>query len=109
MVSQYIAPFNKSMHSTGGAVDALIYDSSKDCVMDFGTNDGMKIELSERCYPHYPDISEEAKNNRKLLISLFEEEGFVCDAQEYWHFDFGNVNWAIGKSKKCAFYSVIKA
>ena len=26
------------MHSTGGAVDALIYDSENDSVMDFGTN-----------------------------------------------------------------------
>lgn len=107
-VSKYIAPFNKSMHSTGGAVDALIYDVEEDCVMDFGTNDEMNIELSEKCFPHHPDISEDAKANRKLLISLFEEEDFVCDAQKYWLFDFGNVNWAIGKKKKQAIYSMIK-
>lgn len=109
VVSHYIAPFNKSMHATGGAVDALIYDSATESVMDFGTNDGMKIDLSEKCYPHHPDISEVAKINRKLLISLFEEQDFVCDAQEYWHFDFGNANWAIGKGKKFAIYGIIKA
>ncbi|MEQ9063075.1 MAG: M15 family metallopeptidase [Vicingaceae bacterium] len=107
-VSQYIAPFNKSMHATGGAVDALIYDLNTDDVMDFGTNQGMKIDLNQECYPHHPGISEAAKASRKLLMSLFEQEDFVCDAQEYWHYDFGNANWAIGKNKKFAFYGIIK-
>ena len=109
IVSQYIAPFNKSMHATGGAVDALIYDLNEERVMDFGTNDEMKINLCQECYPYHPGISEEAKINRRLLISLFEEQDFVCDAQEYWHFDYGNVNWAIGKSKKFAIYGVINS
>ena len=107
-VSKFVAPFNKSMHATGGAVDAMIYDLEQDCVMDFGTNNGTKINLNEMCYPHHPGISEEAKNSRQLLISLFEKEDFVCDALEYWHFDYGNANWAIGKSKKFAIYGVIK-
>jgi len=108
LVSQYVAPFNKSMHATGGAVDALIYDQNEERVMNFGTNNGMKIELGEECYPYHPGISEEAKISRKLLISLFEEEDFVCDSLEYWHFDFGNANWAIGRNKKFAIYGIIK-
>jgi D-alanyl-D-alanine dipeptidase len=31
---EFIAPRETSMHATGGAVDALIYDSENDCVMD---------------------------------------------------------------------------
>ncbi|MFN2113364.1 MAG: type III pantothenate kinase, partial [Anaerolineales bacterium] len=37
MASYFIAPEDKSMHSTGGAVDALMYDVQRDCVVDFGT------------------------------------------------------------------------
>lgn len=108
IVSYYIAPEKKSTHSTGGALDALIYDMKADQILDFGTNQGYKIELSERCYPYHPDISPEAKINRKLLIDLFENEDFVCDWKEYWHFDFGNIGWAIEKKKNHAIFGTIE-
>ena len=107
MVANFIALEKKSMHSTGGAVDALIYDLKNDCIMDFGTNNGYKIDLIKKSYPYHPDITPEAKKNRKLLISLFENEDFVCDLREYWHFDYGNVIWALEKKKKYAIYDII--
>ncbi|MBT4287021.1 MAG: hypothetical protein HN921_00585 [Bacteroidetes bacterium] len=107
-VSYFIAPPTKSLHSTGGSVDALIYDLKNDCVMDFGTNEGLIINLSDKCYPYHPFISSEAKKNRKLLIDLFEEEDFVVDIKEYWHFDYGNISWAIEKGEHCAIYDIIK-
>ena len=108
-VSYFIAPTMESMHSTGGAVDALIYDLKGDQVMDFGTNKGLKIELSDKCYPYHPFISHQAKENRKLLIDLFEEEDFVVDIKEYWHFDYGNASWASEKGESHAIYGNIVA
>ncbi len=108
IVSYFIASEEESMHSTGGAVDALIYDLKKDCVMDFGNNDGLHLELNKTCYPFHPDITPQVKNNRKLLISLFDKEEFVVDPKEYWHFDYGNVIWAIEKEEKYAKYGIIK-
>ncbi len=108
ILSNFVAPKRKSTHSTGGAVDALIYDLRKKCVLDFGTNDGLHIDLNEKCYPKHPDISEEAKKNRKLLMKLFEDEDFVCDHKEYWHFDYGNIGWAVEKNKEYANYGVLK-
>ncbi|GGX14435.1 M15 family metallopeptidase [Aquimarina muelleri] len=108
IVSYYIAPEKKSTHSTGGAIDALIYDKKKDQILNFGTNKGYKIDLSKKCYPYHPAISLEAKENRKLLIDLFENEDFVCDMKEYWHFDYGNVGWAIEKGKDYAIYDIIR-
>ena len=107
-VSYFIAPEEESMHSTGGAVDALIYDLKNDCVMDFGNNDGLHLELNETCYPFHPDISTQVRKNRELLINLFDKEDFVVDPKEYWHFDYGNVIWAIEKGKECAKYGIIK-
>jgi len=107
MVANYIALAKKSMHATGGAVDALIFDLEKGCIMDFGTNDGYKINLIKKSYPYHPDISPVAKQNRELLIGLFEKEDFLCDLREYWHFDYGNVVWALEKGKKFAIYGVI--
>ena len=107
MVSYFIAPETKSMHTTGGAVDALIFDRKNVRVMDFGTNDGLKIDLNKQCYPYHPDITPIARENRKLLIHLFEKEDFVVDVKEYWHFDYGNIIWAIEKKKKHAIYGVV--
>ena len=107
-VSYFFAPATKSLHSSGGAVDALIYDLKNDCVMDFGTNDGLKIELSDKCYPYHPHIPMQAKKNRKLLIDLFEKEDFVVDIKEYWHFDYGDTSWALEKGKEHAIYDIIK-
>jgi len=107
LVSYFIAPPSKSMHATGGAVDALIYDVKSDCIMDFGTNDGYKIQLNDKCYPYHPHIKSQAKSNRKILIELFEKEDFVVDLKEYWHFDYGNVSWALEKNKS-AIYGIIE-
>jgi D-alanyl-D-alanine dipeptidase len=107
IVSNFVAPPKESMHATGGAVDALIYDSQTDRVLDFGNNEGLTLELNETAYPYHPDISSEAKRKRELLIHLFEAEDFVVDILEYWHFDYGNVSWATGKGEECARYDVI--
>lgn len=104
---EFTAPREKSMHSTGGAVDALIYDSENNCVMDFGTNDGFKIELNRKCYPLHPGISPEAKKNRKVLMELFENEDCVCDLTEFWHFDYGNVMWAMDRGKDHSIYDIV--
>lgn len=104
---EFTASREASMHATGGAVDALIYDLENDSVMDFGTNSGFKIDLNKKCYPLHPGISSEAKKNRKLLMDLFEDEDFVCDLTEYWHFDDGNVMWALGKGRASAKYGVV--
>ncbi len=108
IVSYFIAPEEESMHSTGGAVDALIYDLKKDAVMDFGNNDGLKLKLNKTCYPFHPDITLQVRKNRELLINLFDKEDFVVDPKEYWHFDYGNVIWAIEKEEKYAKYGIIK-
>ena len=107
-VSHFVAPPKKSMHATGGAVDALIYDSQTDRVLDFGNNEGLTLELDETCCPYHPDVPPTAKRNRQLLIQLFEAEDFVVDLREYWHFDYGNVSWAASKGLECARYDVVE-
>jgi D-alanyl-D-alanine dipeptidase len=107
MASYFIAPERKSMHATGGAVDALIFDEVNDVIMDFGANDGLKMNLGRRCYPEHPDVAPDAKRNRRLLIGLFEEEGFACDLTEFWHFDYGNAVWAVSQNEDHAIYGAI--
>ena len=108
IVSRFVAPPRESMHATGGAVDALIYDPKAGRVLDFGNNEGLKLELDETCYPHHPGITAEARENRGLLMQLFGDEGFLVDCQEYWHFDYENVSWAAGSGKSVARFGVIE-
>lgn len=108
LVAHFIAPEHLSTHATGGAVDALIYDRNTESVLDFGTNKGHNIDLTELCYPHHPDISDQARENRRLLMRLFEKEEFICDLKEYWHFDYGNIGWAIERGRLHAIYGVVK-
>ena len=105
---EFTASREDSMHATGGAVDALIYDPENDCVLDFGTNHGFKIDLNRKSYPLHPGVSSEAKKNRKLLMDLFENEDFVCGLTEYWHFDYGNVVWALEKGRTSSIYGVVR-
>jgi len=107
IVAHFIAPEKQSMHHTGGAVDALIVDRETNQILDFGSNDGSNIDLDVRCYPSHPDISDLAKKNRKLLIGLFEQEGFVVNIKEFWHFDYGNVAWAASKQLNHAIYGPV--
>lgn len=107
-VSYFIAPEKESTHTTGGAIDALIFDLKTHQVMDFGTNDGFKIDLNKKCYPYHPEITNKAKKNRALLIGLFEAEDFVVDLKEYWHFDYGNAGWALEKKHDFARYGIIE-
>ena len=107
LVADFIAPEQKSTHATGGAVDALIYDKKNEQVLDFGTNKGYDIDLTKLCYPHHPEIADQARENRALLMGLFEKEGFICDLKEYWHFDYGNIGWAIERGRLYAVYGIV--
>lgn len=109
IVSRFVAPPEESMHATGGAVDALIYDHRARRVLDFGNNEGLKLELDETCYPDHPGIAEPARRNRRLLMGLFEEEGFVVDCIEYWHFDYGNASWAAATGSRVAQFGIVKS
>ncbi len=107
IISHFVASEKQSMHSTGGAVDVLIYDHHTKKILDFGVNDGESIELGVECYPFHPNISKEARMNRELLLLLFEREDFVVSLKEFWHFDYGNVAWAVGKNREFAIYGPI--
>lgn len=108
IVSNYVVSEKTSTHSTGGALDALILNRKTNRILDFGTNEGYDIRLGRECYPYHPDVSELAQKNRALLIGLFEAEDFVCDLKEYWHFDYGNIGWAIEKGKNQTLFGIIE-
>lgn len=98
-------PFN---HLTGGAIDLTI--GNKDGLLNMGTDfDDFSKKAHMDAYENLPAICSEDKkirNNRRLLKKVMENAGFINYAEEWWHFDYGNQNWAksIGRT---AFYGGI--
>lgn len=96
-----------SGHPTGGAVDAAIYDESKKQILDFGSE--ILDYSTTMCYYENDNISAEAKENRQLLRKVMMNEGFAPYDGEWWHFSYGDKEWAFYYDKEKALYNQVEA
>jgi len=96
-----------SGHPTGGAVDAAIYDLKEGKVLDFGSE--ILYYSTNRCYYNTKDISDDARNNRKILREIMMSEGFAPYDGEWWHFSYGDKEWAFYYKKEKALYNQVEA
>ena len=90
-------------HPTGGAVDVQIVRQSKP--LNFGT-DIWKFE--RKSYTFSPEISEEALENRLLLRAAMIEVGFAPFDGEWWHYSYGDREWAAYYKTNAAFYDQVE-
>jgi len=103
-VHELIAVPDVAGHPTGGAVDLIIVDKNDDSLdfgskqYDFSTND---------CYVFSRNISEKSKRNRQLLRECMTDVGFAAYDGEWWHFSYGDKEWAFLTGKKYAKYKQI--
>ena len=92
-------------HPTGGAVDVATFDESTGCIVDFGTEiDDLTTDL---IYYNAEDISDVAKANRKTLRDAMMAEGFAPYDGEWWHFCYGDKEWAFYYKKDRALYNQV--
>jgi len=88
-------------HPTGGAVDVTVYDFVEDKYLDFGTE---ILDFSTRRI-YYDAIAieqkygreakkTEATRNRKMLREIMGNEDFAPYEGEWWHFSYGDKEWA---------------
>ena len=81
---KYVADPNKgSIHNRGGAVDmTLVDENGKE--LEMGTAfDFFGTESSH----DYDNISDDVKDNRKLLRKIMTRSGFVIFESEWWHYN----------------------
>ncbi|MDB5167379.1 MAG: hypothetical protein JWN26_524 [Candidatus Saccharibacteria bacterium] len=76
-------------HPTGGAVDIQITRQGE--AVDFGTRIG---EFVPDTYTFSPYVSMEAMRNRMLLRTVMMAAGFAPFDGEWWHFSYGDKEWA---------------
>jgi D-alanyl-D-alanine dipeptidase len=95
---------NPSPHSTGGAIDLCLLDSSGN-YLNMGTSfDDFNEKSNTRYYEQLIEagkkLSDEeliVSNNRRLLFHIMNRVGFTNYPEEWWHYDYGNQLW--GKLK----------
>lgn len=110
--SKHIAPFinNVPPHSTGGAIDITLFaikDGHED-LMDMGKFDVIfgPNDQQETFSTNTTDVQ---KENRLLLLEATIKAGFVNYGFEWWHYSYGDNEWAFVKKKKWAIYGSVAA
>ena len=101
-VHEKIAVPSVSGHPTGGAVDVVIYNMKKKKIIDFGTK--VHDFDDSKSYVYYTNISLKAQNNRLLLRKIMMQVGFAPYDGEWWHFSYGDREWAYYYKKKKYLY-----
>lgn len=90
-------------HPTGGAVDIQIIRD--DMPIDMGTN---IWEFVKNSFAFSPFINRAAQANRKLLRNVMMEAGFAPFDGEWWHFSYGDKEWATYYKKSSAMYEQLE-
>lgn len=101
----FIAVPDVAGHPTGGAVDVCLADGVGN-MLDFGTviADFERADLIETFAPGITDLQ---RRNRMLLRQLMMHEGFVPFNGEWWHFSYGDREWACFTGAHSSLYSPI--
>ncbi len=94
-------------HPTGAAVDMGIYNERLDTLVDMGVSQNRADERAaglDYIRPDYRGVSEEVFNNRMLLREVMSSAGFAPFNGEFWHFSFGDSEWAAFTGAQKAIY-----
>lgn len=90
-------------HPAGAAVDLAIRQNGE--LLDFGTK---LWDFSKDSYTYSPYVSREARINRWLLLDMMEVAGFAPFLGEWWHFSYGDKEWASYKGEPNAIYDQLE-
>lgn len=91
-------------HTTGGAVDIEIYDTSTGSMIDMGGNINQDSDVS---FLHYPEVSPTQQHHRMVLLDAMMSVGFAPNPYEWWHFQYGEAYWAAFYGHEATLYDVI--
>lgn len=105
LTHNFIAVPEVAGHPTGGAVDATISTGEGD--IDMGTNIS-DFSRADDIKTFAKGISPKALSNRLLLRDAMVSAGLAPFYGEWWHFCFGDREWAFFYRKPSSLYSPIQ-
>lgn len=108
-------PSKPSPHNTGGSVDLTIVNQIG-IPLEFGTPfDDCTKKARATYYEEKLEADEKLTDleilymeNRRLLYHIMTNSGFTHYFDEWWHFDYGNQNWAWVSGHDKAIYGPTK-
>jgi len=89
-------------HITGGAIDVTIADVNGEADMGTGIADYTDPKKIKTFSEH---ISKTQSANRQLLHDILVQQDFAPFYGEWWHFSYGDREWAAFYGKKKSLYS----
>lgn len=105
-IHRLIAVPNVAGHPTGGAIDITIINRKTREFIDMGSS--VYNFKANNCFVYSPNITKKALKNRLLLRSCMTSVGFAPFNEEWWHFSYGDREWAFYYNRKNAIYDQIK-
>lgn len=94
-------PLRPSPHLTGGSVDVALCDADGKLI-DMGS--GFDEPTTRSYTDAYEHQAGPIRERRRLLYEAMIKEGFTNLPTEWWHYDFGNQNWAYFSGNAQAIY-----
>lgn len=105
-INKYVAPATgkyASGHMTGGAVDLRLIKNGRKLPM----NDRRHLTYQENAQSIQPQLPKYLQKNRQLMFDALIKAGLSNYPKEYWHWSYGDIQWAKRNKKKIAIYGVI--
>jgi D-alanyl-D-alanine dipeptidase len=88
LVNEFVAPVRLAAHVAGAAVDVTLVDGHGG-ELDMGTS---------------PDLSDAARERRRMLHRALRDAGLVNYPFKWWHWSFGDRYWALATRAPAALY-----
>ena len=93
------------VHSSGGAIDLTIVDrDGRELDMGSGFDDFSELSMLDAL----EGSGTPAEENRRLLYTVMTESGFTPYAEEWWHYDYGDLFWAAMRGENAIYASAYK-
>ncbi|MEU3795679.1 M15 family metallopeptidase [Streptomyces fructofermentans] len=106
--SRYVSPPEIAPHSAGAAVDVTLVDQDGH-ELDLGTRVNASPEESNgACFTHAPNLSNQARHHRTLLLNAMQGAGFTNYGTEFWHFSAADRYDALMRHEPHARYGPIE-
>lgn len=102
---QFVAVPDVAGHPTGGAVDLTVLGGNGQ-ELDMGTAIADYTD-PEKIQTFGPGLLQTQQANRQLLHDLMTAQEFAPFYGEWWHFSYGDKEWAAFYNKKTALYGAI--
>lgn len=104
---KYVAPFKgkyASGHLTGAAVDLRLFKNGRKLPMI-----SKKLTYQQNALSNQTGLPKYIQNNRQIMFEALKKAGLSNYPKEYWHWSYGDIQWAKRNKKKIAIYGVIKS